>query len=169
MGSSVNSPGRFLATITDEEEDTIASKQKASDHLFVQAQGHASKEWYLAASDEEYSIPGDNDHRSNTINTSTHHHAVQHPLFSTRNLGLGHINFDQTQTNAFLTDRNRPTSATSMNNLKFNRPLKINEIEPAYQTSGNFFEQDHDAKTIQSYHSQNSMIVGPHHMKKNSE
>ena len=31
MASSVNSPGRFLATITDEEEDTIASKQKASD------------------------------------------------------------------------------------------------------------------------------------------
>ena len=132
MGSSVNSPGRFLATITDEEEDTIASKLKASDHLFVQAQGQASKDWYLAASDEEYSIPGDHDHRSNTINTSTHHLAVQHPLFSTRNMGIKQMNFDKTQSNAFLTDRNRPTSATSMNNLKFSFPLRVNQLEPAY-------------------------------------
>lgn len=168
MASSVNSPGRFLATITDEEEDTIASKQKTSDQLLVRAKGHASKEWYLAASDEEYSIPGDHDQRTvtNTINTSTHQ--AMHPLLSTRNIGIRGMNLEQTQTNAFFTDRNRPTSATSMNQLKFNRPLKVQEIEPAYQTSANFFDQDHDAQTMKSYHSQHS-LVGVQHLKKNSE
>ena len=104
----------------------------------MRAKGHASKEWYLAASDEEYSIPGDHDQRTvtNTINTSTQQ--ALHPLLSTR-IGI-RGNLEQTETNAFFTDRNRPTSATSMNQLKFNRPLKMQEIEPAYQTSADFFD-----------------------------
>ena len=97
-----------------------------------------------------------------------------HPLQSTRNNIIPVIlNFEQTQTNAFFTDRNRPTSATSMSQLKFNRPLKLQELEglPAYQTSANFFDQghQHEAQTMKSsYHSQNSLAIGKH-QKKNSE
>ena len=152
MASSVNSPGRFLATITDEEEDTIASKQRASDQVLVRAKRHPSKEWYLAASDEEYSMPGDQDQKTvtNTINTSSHQ---GHPLMSTRNIEIQDMNLVSVEPSAFFTDRNRPTSAASMNQMQFNRPFKIKQKAPAYQTAANFFDQDQADQTMQSYHS----------------
>lgn len=157
MASSANSPGRFLATITDEEE-TIASKQRASDQLLVRAKRHASKEWYLAASDEEYSIPGDHDQKTvtNTVNTSTHQGL---PLMSTRNVDMQNTNFISVEPSAFFTDRNRPTSAASMNQMQFNRPLRVRQRGPAYQTAANFFDQDNADQTMQSYHSQPSLSL----------
>ena len=173
MASSVNSPGRFLATITDEEEDTIASKQRASDQLYMRARRQPSKEWYLAASDEEYSLPGDPDHKTvaNTINTSSHHGNPTLAM-SSRQIGITDMNLAQTAGNAFFTDRNRPTSATSNIQVNFNRPLKITQKMPAYQTSAHFFDPDNvDARTLHSYHSQHSLQgppIGPMHVKKNT-